>query len=200
MFQVISFVSIVVVLVLIAWHYKVFPTEGNFRSDCCELTGSRYQRAKKLGILFVLLCFAGLFLTGFGPRLLLDKTMGGYTLMLHAAIAPIFVILAAFCSVAWAEHCRLNEEEWKWCQRLGEGKWDSILRDSSLGMKLSFWLAVILIIPSALSMILSMFPIFGTAAQDTLFQIHRYTGLALVLVLIVHVYLVARNQVVAKKS
>jgi len=49
-------------------------------------------------------------------------------------------------------------------------------------------------VPVSLSMVLSMFPIFGTHGQEWLMSLHQYTSLALTLVAMIHVYLVIRRK------
>jgi cytochrome b subunit of formate dehydrogenase len=63
-----------------------------------------------------------------------------------------------------------------------------------LGWKLTFWLAMFLAVPASLSMVLGMFPIFGTHGQETLLCLHQYSSLALTLAAMIHVYLVIRRK------
>lgn len=194
MFQTISIISLVVVAVALVWHYKAYPCQGNLNLDCCEREECLLKTLKKWGILLALACCLGLFLTGFGPRLLAGTALSGYPLMLHASVAPVFVIVVAFCVLTWSQQCRLDDRDLEWLQRLMKGECSALLKDSTLGMKLSYWLAAFLVIPVSLSMVMSMFPIFGTHGQETLFEMHRYFALALVMVVVVHVYLAIRTQ------
>lgn len=61
-----------------------------------------------------------------------------------------------------------------------------------LGQKITFWLLVVLALPLILSMVSSMFTLFGTHWQELLLEVHRYSALLFVLVAIVHIYLVIR--------
>ena len=67
-------------------------------------------------------------------------------------------------------------------------------KDSLLLIKLTFWGAMFLTVPASLSIVLVMFTIFGTHGQDVLVGVHQYTGLGLVLLTIIHVYLVLRHR------
>jgi hypothetical protein len=51
-----------------------------------------------------------------------------------------------------------------------------------------------LALPVILSVVLSMFPLFGTDGQEFLLNLHRYSALLLALVAIVHTYLIIRTQ------
>jgi len=149
-------------------------------------------RLKKLVYLVGLLSFLILFLTGFIPRLCFGQAISGYTLMLHATFAPIFAVCVAIAVVGYAQQCRLTRAEWEWVQRLVSCRWKGLLTDSALGYKLTFWAAAVLVLPLAVSMIISMYPIFGTHGQEVLLVVHQYSALALVVVAILHVYLVMR--------
>jgi len=52
----------------------------------------------------------------------------------------------------------------------------------------------VLALPVILSIVLSMFVFFGTDAQEFLLNLHRYSALVLALVIIVHTYLIIRNE------
>ena len=67
-------------------------------------------------------------------------------------------------------------------------------KDSLLLIKLTFWGAMFLTVPACLSIVAVMFTIFGTHGQDVLVGVHQYTGLGLVLLTIIHVYLVLRRR------
>ena len=42
-------------------------------------------------------------------------------------------------------------------------------------------------------MVLGMFPIFGTHGQEWLMGLHQYTGLAVTLVVLIHLHLILRR-------
>ncbi|MBN1126080.1 MAG: hypothetical protein JXA82_13820 [Sedimentisphaerales bacterium] len=207
MFAIISIWSIVIVLGLVVVHWFACPVGdkrdlsfgGLVRFKVHVLTmfflGQKLSlvgKLKKLVYMVTLLCFLILFLTGFVPRLICGVPLSGYTLMIHATFAPVFAVCAMIAIVGYAQQCRFTREELDWVVRLTTCKWKGLLCNSALGGKLTFWLGAILILPVALSMISSMYPIFGTHGQEILFELHRYCALVLVLVAICHVYLVMR--------
>jgi cytochrome b subunit of formate dehydrogenase len=131
------------------------------------------------------LSFVVLAVTGFYPVLILGRHISGYPLMLHATFAPIFAVCLAVLAVLWARNCRFTRADWPWLDRvvrratLAEADDQKAPRKrSSLGQKILFWLVVFLALPLALSIVLSMFPLFGTHTQHLLLGMHR--GIALV--------------------
>ena len=156
---------------------------------------------RKLVYLLALVCFVVLAVTGFGPRLFLNETISGYWLMIHATFAPIFAICLAVLVVMWASHCRFTGSDWPWLQRLirriilaktvsektGGAR-------SGLGRKITFWLIVVLVLPLIISIVSSMFTLFGTYWQELLLDTHRYIALVLAMAVIVHTYLIIRAQ------
>lgn len=154
---------------------------------------------RKLVYLLALLCFVVLAITGFYPTIVLGEHISGYLLMLHATFSPIFAICLAILAVMWARKCRFSGSEWPWFQRFVQritlskstGK-ETPPESSSFGQKIIFWLIIFLALPLALSIILSMYTLFGTYWQELLLEIHRYTALLFSLVAIVHLYLVIR--------
>ena len=156
---------------------------------------------RKLVYLLALFCFVVLAVTGFYPMLVLGKQISGYWLMLHATFAPVFAICLAVLAVMWASHCRFTRSDWPWLQclirRVILPKTDNtclVGESSNPGQKITFWLIIILSVPLTLSMVSSMFPLFGTEGQKLLLNMHRYSALLLALVVIVHTYLIIRTQ------
>lgn len=151
---------------------------------------------RKLVYLLALLCFLVLAITGFYPVLVLRESIHGYWLILHATFAPIFAICLAGLAVMWAGNCCFNKNDWPWLQRvLGREAVDnSVVKKYGLLWKICFWLIMPLALPLILSIILSMFSLFGTHWQELLLDIHRYTALVFAIVAIVHTYLVIRTR------
>ncbi len=156
---------------------------------------------RKLVYLLALLCFVVLAITGFYPTIILGEHISGYLVMVHATFAPIFAICLAILAVMWARNGCFAQGDWPWFQHIvqrvtlvkstGE---KTHCKSSCLGQKMTFWLIIFLALPLILSIIASMYPLFGTHWQELLLAIHRYTALVFALVVIVHTYLVIRTQ------
>jgi len=155
---------------------------------------------RKLVYLLTLLCFVILAITGFYPTLVLGEHISGYLLMIHATFAPIFAICLAILAVMWSGHCRFTGNDWPWFQRivqrvtLAKSADEGTQPQSSLGQRITFWLIIFLALPLILSIVLSMFPYFGTYWQELLLWVHRYTALIFALAAIVHTYLLIRTK------
>jgi len=151
---------------------------------------------RKLVFLLALLCFVVLLATGFFPRLVLEKPISGYWLMIHATFSPVFAACMAVLAVMWAHNCRLDKNYWPWLQRIMQRKTTDMSAGEKheLTLKVTFWIIIFLALPLILSPVLSMFPIFGTHWQELLAQLHRYVALSLALVVIVHIYLLILTQ------
>ena len=150
--------------------------------------------------LLALVCFVVLALTGFYPVLVLGEHISGYLLMLHATFAPVFAICVAVLAVLWASNCRFTAGDWPWFERIVQrissvNSSDKAAQsgNSGLGQKITFWLIIILTLPLALSIVLSMFPLFGTHWQEILLGLHRYTAYVFTVVVIMHTFLLIRT-------
>lgn len=216
MFQTISIICFVVTFVGIAACCVVFPCCKECRWSPIGIlrrlvhlftllfigkTSSPLGILRKLFYLLALICFIVLAITGFYPTVVLGKHISGYLVMLHATFAPVFAICLAVLALMWAHHYRFIQSDWPWLQRIlprivqlkTAGK-ETLTEGSALGQKIAFWLLVLLALPLILSIVLSMFPLFGTHWQELLLSIHRYTALVFALVAIVRIYLTIRAQ------
>ena len=205
MFQTITWVSLSLVLTGIVVHWLVSPRprlakggaereSGRFRWCCCCDDLGRLARLKRLGCTLALASLLLLFVSGFIGRLLFGEQIHGYTLMLHVGLAPVFVICAGAVGVAWGHRCRLNEDDRRGLASLMCLKKTDLADTADLGWKLTFWLSMFLVVPVSLSMVLGMFPIFGTHGQETLHCLHQYTALALTLTVLIHLHLAIRRK------
>jgi len=149
---------------------------------------------RKLVYLLALLCFVVLAVTGFFPTLILGEHLSGYLLMVHATFAPVFAGCVAVLSVMWAHNCRFTKNNLQ--QEALTKTTDSATGSEKckIGQKISFWLIVSLTVPLILSIVASMFPLFGTDIQKLLLNLHRYSALLLAIAAIVHTYLIILTQ------
>jgi len=200
MFQTISWMSLSLVLAGIGLHWLISPLRLAKREDgwrsywkCCGKTDSALAKLNRLACVVALGSLTVLFVTGFGGRLLLGEAIHGYSLMMHVGLAPVFVISAGVVLVAWGHRCRLNGDDRQGLADLLRLRGANPADTADLGWKLTFWLAMLLIVPVSLSMVLGMFQIFGTHGQESLLSIHQYTALVLTLVTLIHLHLLIRR-------
>ena len=151
---------------------------------------------RKLVYLLAILCFVVLAITGFCQPLLYDKHLTGCLMMIHATFAPIFAACLAALAVMWACNCQFDKNYLPWLQRLiRHTPADKTPAPKyELCRKICFWLIILLTLPLILSIVLSMFALFGTDIQDFLLNLHRYSALLFALIAIIHTYLLIRTQ------
>jgi len=199
MFRIVSITALVITIVGIVCHYIVLSAGKGCRWRPIDILRKLVylltllfleQKLGAIGILrklvylLTLLCFVVLAVTGFYPTLILGRHLSGYLLMVHATFAPVFAGCVAVLAVMWAHNCRFDKDSVGY----------NISHHYSLGQKISFWLIVSLAVPLILSIVLSMFPLFGTDIQKFLLNLHRYSALLLMLAAVVHTYLVILTQ------
>ena len=156
---------------------------------------------RKLVYLVALLCFVVLAVTGFFSLLVLDEHISGYLMMIHASFAPVFAVCLAALAVMWARDYRFTSSDLPSAQRIIERLTLVISREQQApagrpggAQKIAFWLLISLALPLILSIVLSMFPLFGTHHLEFLLALHGYVALVFGIVAIVHTYLVVRAQ------
>jgi cytochrome b subunit of formate dehydrogenase len=151
---------------------------------------------KKLVYLLAMLCVVVLAVTGFYPVLILGEHISGYLLMIHVTAGGVFAACLALLALAFAHSHRFNEDDWPWLASLIRHRLQKnplLPKNTNLLGKICFWLLIILALPLMLSVVLSMFPLLGTAEQLLLADTHRYSTLAFAAVAIVHTYLIIRT-------
>jgi cytochrome b subunit of formate dehydrogenase len=147
---------------------------------------------RMLVYLAVLLCLVVLAVTGFYPVLVRGEHISGYLVMVHATFAPVFAVCLAVMAVMWARNGRFSPGDWPWFDRLVQratlvqNAGEERPRSSGLWRKIFFWLTIFLALPLGLSMVLSMFPLFGTHGQEFLLSMHRSTALVFAPIAFIH--------------
>jgi len=216
MFSTVAIIAFVVTFAGISVHCVVFPVSGERRwGPVCILRRfvglftllfiaqklSPLGVLKKLVYLLALLCFVVLAVTGFYQRLVFNVPISGYFVMVHATFAPVFAICLAVLAVLWARGHRFERSDWPLLEHIIErvtlrkaSPEESVCKSVCLAQKITFWVIIFLALPLILSIVLSMFPLFGTNWQDFLLAAHRWTALVFAVVAIVHIYLVIRTQ------
>ena len=119
-------------------------------------------------------------------------------LLVHMFGAAVFIVSVTVAAVTFAERCRFTAADGVWL-RAGGGFFGS--RERGLpagyfdaGQKVFLWLLLAVGFVVLTSMMLSMTSWFGQECQRFLYGIHRYGGLLIVLLSLVHGYAVAYAQ------
>ena len=150
------------------------------------------QLIKNLLLPLTLLCTFVLAVTGFVPVIFFGSSPSGYFLLVHVTIVPLFSVCMAVISLVWAHKHVFGENDWKYLKkRITRNIEDKGSQTGSLEFwqKICFWLIIIMVLPVILSILLSMYQIFGTSGQEFLLQLHRYSTLLYVIVFISYMFL-----------
>lgn len=103
------------------------------------------------------------FATGHAP-------MTHWTLMLHVSAAPVFAIGLALVALTWSDRNRFG----------------CATEQRSCLTKTLLWLILLCGLLVILTGVVPMLPIFGTPGQHTLYLTHRYAGITMACLLILH--------------
>lgn len=177
--------TIVIGIILVVFAYvaadRAVALAGG-RTAAATSPAEALAQARQLGRIelalygLLVLGLVGLAITGFVGYLLTGEVRGvlliGHMLAggLFATVLPVFLI-------ALAEAARFD--------RAGRGP----LRG---GQKAIFWIGVAAAAVSLGTIVLTMLPLLGTHAIETMLTVHRYSGLVLVVLLAPHVYIMNR--------
>ncbi len=200
MYQKIAIIAFLITLACIVLHRIVVPSNKRLPGNSTNEKLSIIGMLRILVYLAVLFCFVVLAITGFYPTLILGKHITGYLVMVHATFAPVFAVCLAVLAVMWAKRWRFTSGDWPLFERIV--RWATLAngpvantygKSSCLGQKISFWLIIFLALPLIISIVLSMFTLFGTYWQELLLGMHRYTALVFAMVAILHTYFIIRT-------
>ena len=198
MFRNISIFALFATVAIIALHYIItakVKTQPRAKPKPTGF-GAFVHFLRKLAYFFAILSVLILIVTGFLPTIFMGKTIYGYWLMLHATFGGVFAVcimglavlssnINAFTAQDFPAICMLfkptQQQDHNTQSRSGKGF-----------VKLCYWILLSISVVLILSIVLSMFPLFGTEGQELLISIHRYCGLAFAAFAIIHTYLFIR--------
>jgi hypothetical protein len=195
MFRVISILALVITYIFIAISLK--NNQANFKkwfsiqsSNIAEiLTNLKKSNTgkiiKSLLLPIIFLCINLLALTGFVTIIILGKPISTYMLLIHVSLAPLFAICMVIVTLLWAPKNNFDKKDWETFCNLKSSKKEMRIE---LFQKVGFWLIIVLTLPIILSILLSMYPIFGSEIQHSLLTTHRYTTLVFVIISTWYVY------------
>lgn len=145
--------------------------------------------ARRGAYLSALVLAGVLAVTGFVQVILTGSSPSGVLLLVHMIAAPLFALVLAAASLLWSHEQQMRETD---LAALGRAVRAWTL-DGSAGMaaiaRLLYWAVLVLALPLLLSIILSLFPLFGTEGEHCLIGLHGYSALALIAVAILHGYI-----------
>jgi len=150
----------------------------------------RYNLWERFLHLVLLATFLVLAVTAYWASIGWGGPMAGYSLMIHTTCGAVFAVAVAAMLVTWAAGNAFAGHDGRWLEK--GGPWSTRARlpagRFNAGDKIYFWAAGLLTLILLLSMLLSMVPIFGTAGQHLMYDLHRYAALVLMVMTIWHAY------------
>ena len=151
--------------------------------------GSALDNFRRIAFGFSAALFALLALTGFIQVLFFGEHLSGLLLIIHVTVAPLFALSLSALALLWAHRLRFDEEDWRYVlapdyrRRAG---WEQRMR---LGLKVGFWTVLVLSLPLIGTIILELFPIFGTEGEALLARAHGYSALLLLVAALMEIHL-----------
>jgi hypothetical protein len=202
-FRIISGIALLILIVAVAFDLK--RRLGNWKAVTEFLRGEMKNFAlvwkekelfrsgltiavvRKMVYMVTVLSFLLLAVTGFAQILFSGDHLSGILLVIHVTVAPFFALSLAATAVLWAHSQRFDMDDWRAVRHLGRPG----LRKETIrfALKAGFWLILLLSLPLMLTVILELFPLFGTEGEAFLIRLHGYSALFLMLVALSHLYL-----------
>lgn len=205
MFRILSIVAFVVSFV---WIFKYLKKSGisfkeisnyyftELKNSCSDLKSIKLKSLvenlhsiQSVVYLLTILGFIIMLVTGFVSLLFTGGALTGILLMIHVSVAPLISISFAMLVILFAHSNRFNDNDIT-ISNENDGKKKITYKDSAY-LKINFWLISIFSLPAMVSIILTMFPLFGTEGQINLLEIHRYSVLIISILVIFHIGLLS---------
>ncbi len=162
------------------WHLSMQEFRNNLFRVWLENDVSLFQKTKStVGYICSLLFFI-LFLTSFIP-VVFGYKMSGIFMMMHvqaALMMSVAVVLLVFL------HSNSNQLSLEELSKLYEDVKSKRSLEPQIMLKALYWIIIALILPAMLSIILMLFPLFGTEGLELLADVHRWSVLLLTISLI----------------
>ena len=165
------------------------------RLTMSESKSDVFKRLRYFFIYITVILFIILALTGVIPVVILGEQMSGLFLIVHVTIAPFFVVALMLTAIFLAHFQQFDHSDFVYLQDLRNNKEtkNPAKNQQNFWPKIYFWLFLLFSVPAVLSIILSMFPYFGTEGQITMLNIHRYSTLILSIVALFYSDLIIRS-------
>lgn len=183
----------------VIWFFRKHPGSWNtyktwFASELKAAFGKEWKQNWKKGVYFLtLVCLVILALTGFIPYLIFGVPLGGFALMLHVALSPLFILLITIIVLGWANSRTFSGQHWNFITSDLFKKEKSQQAADDFFEKFFFWFIVLFSIITA-SMVFSMYPILGTVGQEAILDVHRFSSVVLFIFFVLHTLRFVRLQ------
>lgn len=145
--------------------------------------------ARRSSYVLAMLLAAVLAISGFLQVIITGGHLTGTLLLIHVIAAPLFALTLAAASLLWSHDQQLSEQDLPVLN--GLIRTGTVTGSNGLAVlaRVLYWLMLVLALPLILSIILSLYPLFGTEGENTLIGLHGYSALSLVVVTLLHGYI-----------
>ncbi len=197
--RLLSILALLLTCAGVVWFFRKHPGSWDsykawFVQEWKAAFGKEWKQNWKKAVYFLtLICLSVLALTGFIPYLILGAPLGGFALMLHVALSPLFILLVTVIVLGWANNRTFSSQNWNFVK---SGMFKKSKSDNSADEfyeKFFFWFIVLFSILTA-TMVLSMYPILGTVGQESILQFHRFSSVVLFIFFVLHTLRFVRLQ------
>ena len=145
-----------------------------------EKSVSIFQKTKSAVAYICAILFLILFITSF-PPVVFGYHMSGLLMMLHVQAALLMSAAIVFLVFLHSSGSQLSLEK---LSKLYEDIKSQESLDSQIMLRVLFWLNIVFMLPAMLSIILMLYPLFGTEGLEFLADVHRWSVLLLTISLI----------------
>lgn len=194
-FRLVCIVGLVGTVAAIGFHYLIFgphrlaPGEVRAPKDV-----RRFSPWERLIHFVTVASFVTLGVTGLWPVLTEGSRLTGWLWLVHGFVAPLFALGVTLIVAMWAKDGCFAWHDIEWGRYMGG--YVGFGKDKHLpagrfnaGQKALFWFVAFFGLMAMMSGAGRMTPFFDGRGQEWLYQLHRYSTLALVLGIISHAYL-----------
>ena len=145
--------------------------------------------ARRSSYVLAMLLAAVLAISGFLQVIITGGHLTGTLLLIHIIAAPLFALTLALASLLWSHDQQLREQDLPVLS--GLIRTGTVRGNNGLAVlaRALYWLMLVLALPLILSIILSLYPLFGTEGENTLIALHGYSALALLVAVLLHGYI-----------
>ncbi|MCC5827973.1 MAG: cytochrome b/b6 domain-containing protein [Phycisphaeraceae bacterium] len=194
MFETVFLILIATALVGMLVHLLFFGPKRTL-AETDEDRGRTVRRLSRLErLIHAMLATSFLVLAGTGMGAMwLAGELGGWMLYAHVLAGAIFAAALTGAMIRWAAQNVFIPLDLLWVRH----GWGGFFRRADrhapagrfdAGQKVLFWLTATLGLATMLTILLTMQPWFGYRGQAILIDLHRYAGLLLVVVVLIHLY------------
>jgi hypothetical protein len=152
-------------------------------------TGSALDNFRRIAYGLSAGFFVLLALTGFSPVLVTGEHLSGFLLIVHVTVAPLFALSLSALALLWAHRLRFDEEDWRYVLGPGKRRHSGGERRMKLALKVGFWMVLVFSLPLMGTIILGLFPLFGTEGEAFLTRAHGYSAILLLVAALTEIHL-----------